>query len=135
MWTVSRQRPYYLNLGSDKVVNIVEISQGDINYTGSDALVAVYDEEMCTFNSLVYAVEVAIRIRDQWNNDSNANAEIGIDNTLGMGLEIGPTAMNDDELKEYAVKWDNENLEEDEDWEDDEWYDEYDEDEDQWNEE
>lgn len=114
-WTVTRQHPHGLNsgLGDDEdPVNVVEVAQGDINYAGSDMLNTKYARlgEGDTFDTCYEAVEAAIKIRDRWNaEDPDAKAEVGIGNTRGMGLEIGPFDGDDDDLRAKAQRLDEQN--------------------------
>ena len=124
-WTVTRQYPYYYNSGSEEKSYVVEIAMGGIDYSGSDALSKKYDGEFRTFNSLVEAVETAIRIRDQWRKDSpNLNIEIGTGATGGGMFEIEPTDMDDDELRTWAQERDDKYGTGEEEDESGEWWDE-----------
>lgn len=111
-WTLTRQHPYYQNMGAEEPVNIVEIAEGDINTTGTGMLNTKYPRlgEGDTFDSCIEAVEAAIKVRDAWNKDDPAaDAEIGIGNTRGMGIEIHPFEGDDKALREKAQRLDEQN--------------------------
>jgi hypothetical protein len=126
-WTVTRQFPYFYNSGNESETYVVEISMGDFNYTGPGMQTRKYQGEGDTFSSLLEAVDVAIRIRDQWKADNpDLDIEIGVGSTGGGMVEIGPTDMDDDELRDYAMKRDDDERAAHDD--EDEWYEEDDDD-------
>jgi len=68
---------------------IVEITQGGIDYSGSDALCKRYAGEMEEYQGLTPATEAAIAIAKAWQADApNDDIQIAVGNTHGMGLHL-----------------------------------------------
>jgi hypothetical protein len=90
MWTVTRQQQYP---DGDLVV---EISKGDYDYVNPGALMEKYEGEGETFVSAVKAVEVAIAIQTQWQQDSpDEEILIAMGATMGMTMPFDPEDPED----------------------------------------
>ena len=77
---------------------MVEVSVGGMDYTNPDALSPKYPGEMEEYDSPVEAVQVAIRICEQWRDDE-PEAEIGVGSTLGMTMPFEPITSDE------AIAW------------------------------
>lgn len=103
-FTVSRQRRW------DDGVNLVEITQGGIDYCNPDALVSKYRGEMEETISLSEAVENAIGIAEQWKQDNpKEQIFIACGNTHGMTAHLDEMELNEEtykQLREQAEKVD-----------------------------
>jgi len=77
---------------------MVEVSVGGMDYTNPDALSPKYPGEMEEYDSPVEAVQVAIRICEQWRDDE-PEAEIGVGSTLGMTMPFEPRTFAE------AIAW------------------------------
>jgi ferredoxin len=85
MFCVTRQQRW------DDGANIVEITQGGIDYTNPDALCQKYSGEFEEFLSLEEATETAIEIAQQWKKDSPS-----LEITIACGATSGYTAHFDE---------------------------------------
>ncbi len=63
MYTITRQIQW------PDGTSIVEISEGELDYTNPDALVEKYPGEFETFDNPIEAVNTAIEICKSWRND------------------------------------------------------------------
>lgn len=89
MYTVTRQRQF------PDGDNVVEISEGGIDYTNPDALGAKYKGEFQEFEDPREAVSIAIEICRQWRQDSEPKAKLGIGATGGYTMPFDSTTFKD----------------------------------------
>lgn len=92
MYTVTRQLQW------PEGTAVVEVSNGGLDYTNPDALVAKYSGEFEEFLSPVEAVETAIDICRSWRNDGKKSAKVGIGATGGMTLPFDTCSFKDAQL-------------------------------------
>lgn len=93
-------------------LHIVEISQGGLDWSGSDCLCRKYAGEQETFVGMVEAVETAIEVAKQWQTDKpNEEIFISCGNTHGMGLSFEEQPLTEEvfaalrqEAKEFDEK-------------------------------
>lgn len=95
-WTITRQRQW------PDGDNVVEISEGGIDYTNPDALAAKYPGEFQEFEDPREAVETAIEICRAWRKDGEKSA------TIGIGATGGYTIPFDSATFRNAKDWANE---------------------------
>lgn len=103
-FTVTRQKRW------DDGVNLVEITQGGLDYVNPDMLVPKYRNEGETTASLCEAVENAIEIAESWQEDSKEEIFIACGNTHGMTAHLDEMELNEENykiLKEQAEKIDD----------------------------
>lgn len=99
MYTVTRQIQW------PDGTPMVEVSEGGIDYTNPDALVAKYPGEFQEFRDPREAVETAIKICQAWRKDGEPRAEIGIGATGGCTMPFDSIAFK--EAKDWAnTTWD-----------------------------
>lgn len=79
---------------------VVEVSEGGVDYTNPDALVAKYAGEFEEFKDPRDAVEAAISICREWRKDGKKNAKVGIGATGGMTMPFDTCTFK--EAKEWA---------------------------------
>ncbi len=85
--------------------NIVEVTQGGIDWSGLDALVKKYPGEFEEFEGMTAAVETAIEIAKQWQKDCpNKVINIACGNTHGMGLFLEEQEVSDEVCKEMLAE-------------------------------
>ena len=84
MFTVTRQCQW------PDGTNIVEVSEGGIDYCNPDALCAKYKGEFQEFADPREAVETAIEIVRAWRKDSTKRISIGVGSTAGMTMPFSP---------------------------------------------
>lgn len=96
MYTVTRQLQWP---DGDAVV---EVSEGSLDYTNPDALVAKYPGEFNEFKDPIEAVETAIEICRSWRKDGTKRARVGIGATGGMTMPFDTCTFK--EAKEWAQK-------------------------------
>ncbi len=102
-FTVSRQSRCFTG------EQVVEISQGGIDYTNADALCAKYEGEFETFTGMKPAVEAGIAIAKAWSADSTDTIHIGVGCTGGYSMpfeEKPATEDNFSALLESADEFD-----------------------------
>ena len=102
-WFVSRQN--YWGVESEDAL-CVEIAFGGIDYSNADMLAAKYIGEGESYTNPIEAVEVAIKIRDNWNDDlkksgENVTARVDKGSTGGMGIPF-LSERTDEELRAWA---------------------------------
>jgi len=96
MYTITRQIQW------PKGDPVVEVSEGGIDYTNPDALVANYPGEFQKFEDPREAVETAINICRAWREDGEKGARIGVGATGGMTMPFDGGTFKE------ARKWANE---------------------------
>jgi len=79
-WTITRQIQW------PEGDPVVEVSEGGIDYTNPDALVAKYPGEFEKFQNPIDAVDTAIEICRAWIKDGEKRAKIGVGATGGMTM-------------------------------------------------
>lgn len=102
-FTVTRQCPYHSGN------NVVEISQGGIDYTGADALCQKYAGEFETFQGMTPAVEAAIEIAEAWKKDTKDPIYISHGCSHGMGLSFDEEEATEEvyaSLRQFAKEFD-----------------------------
>jgi len=80
VWTITRQIQW------PEGDPVVEVSEGGIDYTNPDALVAKYPGEFDEFKDPQEAVDTAIEICRAWVKDGEKKAKIGVGATGGMTM-------------------------------------------------
>lgn len=103
-------------------MNIVEVTQGGIDYTNPDALCQKYKGEFLTFQGMTKAVETAISIAKQWSSDTSEDIYVAIGCTNGFTAVFEEQKISEEvfaEMLNQAKEFDN-NWEET--YEDDEAY-------------
>jgi len=94
-WTVTRQGQW------PNGDNIVEVSEGGIDYCNPDALVAKYAGEFQTFEDPREAAETAIEICKAWRRDRPKDKpKVGTGATGGMTMPFDPSTFK--ELRTWA---------------------------------
>lgn len=99
MYTVTRQVQW------PEGTNVVEISEGGIDYCNPDALSPKYSGEMEEYNNPIEAVNVAIEICKAWRKDGCKDASLGVGCTSGMTMPFETCTFRD------ARKWATETYE------------------------
>ncbi len=99
-WTVTRQCQW------PDGDNIVEVSDGGIDYTNPDALAAKYSGEFQEFDDPREAAETAIEICKMWRHDRPKDKpKVGCGATWGMTMPFDPSTFK--ELRTWAkLLWD-----------------------------
>ncbi|GEM_PF-1592464 len=95
-WTVTRQIQW------PDGTPMVEISDGDLDYTNPDALGAQYPGEFQTYDDPEEAVEAALQILDYWQGAGQTDAQLGIGATGGMTMPFEP--ISPEQAREWAAK-------------------------------
>jgi len=95
MWTVTRQCQW------PEGDNVVEISQGGLDYTNPGALVAKYEGEFEEFLDPREALKAALFIKAQWVKDTG-DYSIGIAHGATLGFTM-PFEVEEEE--EYLHEW------------------------------
>lgn len=72
---------------------VVEVSQGGLDYTNPDALVAKFPGEFATYDDPREAVETAIAICRAWRRDGRPGARVGVGATGGMTMPFDPCSF------------------------------------------
>jgi len=94
-WTVTRQMQW------PDGANLVEVSEGGIDYTNPDALSAKYAGEFKEFEDPREAAETAIEICKQWRHDRPKDKpKVGAGATWGMTMPFDPSTFK--ELRTWA---------------------------------
>jgi len=78
---------------------MVEVSEGGIDYTNPDALVANYPGEFQEFQDPREAVETAINICRSWRKDGQQDAKVGVGATGGYTMPFDGSTFKE------AVDW------------------------------
>lgn len=102
-FTITRQSRW------DDGKQIVEISQGGMDYANPDALVAEYDGEFETFNGMKNAVEKAIEIAEAWKKDTKEDIYIAVGCTHGFTMNFDERETTEEvyaELRQEAEEFD-----------------------------
>jgi hypothetical protein len=94
MYTITRQLQW------PEGIPVVEISDGDIDYTNPDALATKYPGEFETFDDPIETVDTAIEICKSWRGDGEKKARIGIGATGGMTMPFDTCTFKD--AKQWA---------------------------------
>ena len=97
-WFVSRQ--CYWGVDEDEQ-NIVEIAQGGLDYANPDMLVEKYEGEGETYTDPVKAIEVSLKIAEQWQKDS-PELIIGVAHGCTGGMTIPFEADEQEEIRKWA---------------------------------
>ena len=87
-FTVTRQRRW------EDGLNIVEISQGGLDYSNPDALGRKYPEDFSEHVGMLAAVETGIELAKKWQKDSKEKIFIAIGNTGGNTAHFEELTLN-----------------------------------------
>jgi hypothetical protein len=96
MYTVTRQLQWPYGL------EVVGVSQGDINYANPGMLTPRYTGEGETYPNPRDAAAAAIDICRKWRQDGHKKARVAYGATMGMTLPFSPCTFK--ELREWAEK-------------------------------
>ncbi|MFQ6027694.1 MAG: hypothetical protein ACE5Q6_09400 [Dehalococcoidia bacterium] len=94
MYTVTRQLQWPDGL------EVVEVSEGDINYVNPDMLGPKYPGEGETYANPKDAAAAAIEICRKWRQDGHQRARVAYGATLGMTMPFSPCTFQ--ELRQWA---------------------------------
>ncbi len=98
-FVVTRQH-YYYDGGY-----VVEVAQGGVDYSGSDALCRKYKGEFDVYTGMEAAVEAAISIAQQWKKDCpNEEISIAAGCNHGYSMEFEGKVLTDEVFEELRSR-------------------------------
>jgi hypothetical protein len=84
-------------------LNIVEISQGGIEYTNPDMLIPRYPGEGDEYEGLTAAVEAAIEVAKAWKQETDNEVFIAVGCTYGMTAQFDAEPATEETFR-YLLK-------------------------------